>query len=79
MYKRHLSTSAFYLSSIHNCAHPNSESHGGDFRQVVSKEASIGYYSVLGQCLHSRPRHQTGTGLIEGNVAIWSNSCNEHS
>lgn len=61
-----------YLSGIHHCAHSHSQSHGGHFWKIVSKETGVGHYSVFGQGLHSGSGHQTGSGLIKGDVPIRS-------
>lgn len=63
-----------YLSGVHHCSHSDGEGHAGNFGKVVPEETGVGYYGVLGQCLHSGPGHQTGAGLIKGDVPIWTDA-----
>lgn len=70
----HKQPGVIHLSGVHHCSHSDGESHGGHFGKVVPEETGIGYYGVLGQGLHSGPGHETGAGLIEGDVPIWTDA-----
>lgn len=62
------------LFCIHDGAHTHSQGIGGHFGEVSIKESCVGNDGVLRQGLHPRSGHQTGTRLIESNVAVWSNT-----
>lgn len=70
----HKQPGLIHLSGVHHCSHSNGESHGGHFGKVVPEETGIGYYGVLGKGLHSGPGHETGAGLIKGDVPIWTDA-----
>lgn len=59
-----------HLSGIHDSAYSNCQSHGGHFGEVTIKEPGVGQNGVHGQGLHSCPGHQTGSRLVEGDVAV---------
>lgn len=67
------------LSGIHDSAYSNCQSHRGDFGKVTIKKPGISQYSVHSQGLHSCPRHQTRSRLIEGDVTIRANTCDRDS
>lgn len=66
------------LLGAHDGSHADGQRHGGNLGQVVAEEAGVGQDGVLGQCLDPGPGHQTGARLVEGNVAVGSDTCHQH-
>ena len=67
-------TNSVYLSGIHHCPHADSESTFRHLANVPSKETSIGLNGVDSQGLDSGTGSKGGAWLIEGYVAIWTNT-----
>lgn len=65
------------LLSIHDSSYTHSQSHGGNLREVVTKETRIGHNGVFGQSFYSGPGHEAGAWLIEGDVAIRADTYRE--
>jgi hypothetical protein len=65
------------FSYFENCANANSQCHARNLAHIAAEEAGIGEHGIVGKRLHASPRGQAGSGLIEGNVAIWTNTTEE--
>ena len=50
----------------------------GDSVNVAAEEPGVGDDGVLGEGLDPGPRHQGGPGLVEGNVAVRTDSTLEY-
>lgn len=62
------------LSRVHDSAHSHSQRHGGHFGAIPFKESCIRDDGFLCQGLHPSPGNQARAGLVEGNVAIWTDT-----
>lgn len=62
------------LLCIHDSAHSHSQCHSGHLCQIAIKESCISNNGFFCQCLHPCPGNEAWARLIEGNVAIWSNT-----
>lgn len=63
-----------HLFCVHDGAHSHGQSHGGHLWEIPIKESGVSHDSVLRQGLHPSPGNQAWTRLVEGNVAIGSNT-----
>ena len=62
------------LFCVHDSAHSHSQCHCRHLWEIPIKEPGISHDRVFCQGLHPSPGNQTGARLVEGNVAIWSNT-----
>ncbi len=65
------------LSCVHDGLYANGERHTRDFKGVVVEESRVVEHSVVCEGLDPRARGEGGTGLVERNVTIGSDTGHE--
>jgi len=62
---------------LHNSPHPNRQRHPRHIPHLSPEKPRVRPHSLVRQCLDSRPRNQTGTRLVESDVAVGSDAAEE--
>lgn len=65
------------LTSLENGLDTDGESHAGHLVDIVVEETRVGKNGVVGEGLDTGAAGQAGAGLVEGNVAILTNTGEE--
>lgn len=66
------------LLGAHDGSHADGQGHGGNLGEVVAEEAGVGQDGVLGQGLDPGLGDQAGARLVEGDVAVGSDTYHHH-